>query len=166
MRPNNFIDLSGARFGALVATRSLGYAPGGTRWECQCDCGAVVVAYSQNLRRGRSTSCGCAKSAKIASALTRHGHARRGRVTSEHRIWRAMLDRCSNPNNNSFKYYGGRGITVCDRWTDFENFLADMGNRPSRGHSIDRIDVNGNYEPSNCRWATASEQRRNRRDTR
>jgi hypothetical protein len=84
--------------------------------------------------------------------------------TSEHRAWLDMRKRCSNPRNKKFKHYGGRGIAVCERWTDFANFYADMGPRPGPGHSLDRINNDGNYEPGNCRWATWSQQRRNQRE--
>lgn len=93
----------------------------------------------------------------------RHGHASNGELSPTYRTWRSMMLRCDHPSQDSYQYYGERGITVCDRWRDsFESFLADMGERPD-GKSIDRVDVNGNYEPGNCRWATASEQRRNQR---
>lgn len=96
----------------------------------------------------------------------RHGQCLRGqRPTATYSAWQAMKKRCCEPNHRSYKHYGGRGITVCDRWQTFDNFYADMGEQPP-GHTLDRIDVNGNYEPSNCRWATAHEQSRNRRTNR
>lgn len=120
-----------------------------------CDCGATKSVYVSHLKRGATRSCGCNPGRKV-----RHG--RHG--SPEYMCWQSIIQRCTNPNSESYRrYYGGRGITVCDRWRDFENFFADMGPRPSPQHSIDRIDVNGNYEPGNCRWATDDEQVRNTR---
>lgn len=137
---------------------------------CRCECGTEREIDSGSLRRARraSRSCGCLAAELLSAAATKHGHAstRRG-PTTEYRIWRGVIGRCCAPATKAYRNYGGRGIAVCDRWrgpNGFVNFLADMGPRPA-GKSIDRIDVNGNYEPSNCRWATAIEQGRNKRDS-
>jgi hypothetical protein len=157
---NTFIDLTGKRFGLLVAIEYLGRA----RWRCRCDCGQETRSNGAHLRHGFSRSCGCtrAKAAgqAAARACTTHGASK----TPEFSIWTDMLRRCSDPRRPEFKHYGGRGITVCDRWREsFANFLADMGPRPSPGLTLDRRDNDGNYEPGNCRWATVLEQNRNRR---
>lgn len=128
-----------------------------------CACGAeVVVAWSQ-VKRGKTRSCGCLQvEAATRSALALRTHCMHG--TPEYQAWRAMLSRCQNKNVPNHPGYGGRGIRVCERWQVFENFISDMGRRPSPAHSLDRIDNDGNYEPENCRWATNTVQQRNKRN--
>lgn len=129
-------------------------------WICTCSCGIVKQVSGCHLVSGNSTNCGCSKPKGNASVRYKHGLT----GTAEHKIWMSMRSRCSNPNNNHYHLYGGRGIFVCERWKNsFSFFLEDMGKRPSSQHSIDRIDTNGNYEPGNCRWATDKEQMRNTR---
>lgn len=134
--------------------------PGGHNlWRCKCECGQLGIVQAATLRNGRSRSCGC----YAGKVSTTHGQTK----TPEYKSWCGMKERCLNSRATGFKRYGGRGIQVCDRWlTSFENFLADMGRRPSVHHTLDRLDNNGHYEPSNCQWATASQQASNRRSTR
>jgi hypothetical protein len=131
-------------------------------WRCACDCGAETVVDGGNLISGGCASCGCLKRELMAKSFVRHGHARVGKASPEYKSWAAMMARVSATKGRRWIDYAARGITACERWSVFENFLADMGPRP-HGRSLDRIDNDGNYEPTNCRWATASEQVRNRR---
>lgn len=127
-------------------------------WECRCSCGKTAFAVSGELLRGNQRSCGCLCSEISARRLLKHGHAK----SLEYRIWGTMISRCDKPDHISYPDYGAKGITVCERWRNsVSDFIADMGPRPSRKHSIDRIDSAGNYEPSNCRWASPKEQSRN-----
>jgi hypothetical protein len=127
---------------------------------CRCDCGTERAVSINSLKRGTSLHCGCLISSIITDMKTVHG----GCGTPEYRSWAHLKERCLNPNNKDWKDYGGRGISVCERWLgSFAGFIADMGPRPSPKHSIDRIDVNGNYEPGNCRWADPVTQRNNQR---
>lgn len=163
-------NIIGERFGRLVVVkpgkRPLESRVTNTYWFCECDCGGSVSASSNNLRSGSIVSCGCYRreqmSAVAAKYNFRHGHNVAGKETRTHKSWVSMLQRCKNSRRKDFPDYGGRGIKVCERWSDYVNFLADMGERPE-GMTLDRIDVNGDYEPSNCRWATPSDQQRNKR---
>lgn len=133
-------------------------------WLCLCDCGNRLYRGSASLSvRYTNSSCGCQRP-QNARPAERHGACAKYVVTPEYQAWRGMKTRCYNPKFRQFENYGGRGITVCDRWRNsFENFFVDMGERPTPKHSVDRINVNGNYEPSNCRWASKREQALNKR---
>lgn len=134
-------------------------------WLCRCACGAEKVVFRGNLTSGRSRSCGCTLPEAARVRFTKHGQSKGGRRSRLYGVWHTMHQRCSNARVESFKYYGARGISVCARWAKLENFLADMAATYKPGLQLDRIDVNGNYEPSNCRWVTAKVNRNNRRDS-
>lgn len=162
-----FQDLTGQRFGIVTATRYLGKLRNLAYWEYRCDCGHVGETSSSNLKKTRS--CGCLYREGLAKRQTTHGATVGGARPDPYHIWAGVVARCEREGTQSFRYYGGRGIKICDRWrhgdgelTGFECFVKDMGPRPSPHHSIDRIDNDGNYEPGNCRWATMKQQQRNR----
>ncbi len=127
-------------------------------WKCLCDCGSTTITRRLNVLTGKTQSCGC--------MLRKHGGRDNRKKTKEYSAWGAMRNRCNNPQAKEYLQYGGRGITVCDAWTNFETFLVDVGFAPTKQHTIDRINVNGNYEPINVKWATIKEQARNRRNNR
>lgn len=154
-------NLDGAHVGRWTVLQRNGSIGRAAAWLCVCACGQQKTLKGQDLKRQRTGSCGCAKRSRLLST-TRHGHATKGHLSRTYRSWLAMRQRCLNPRTAGFEHYGGRGIRVCAEWASFDAFLADMGERPAR-RSIDRIDVDGDYEPANCRWATQSEQNANRR---
>jgi hypothetical protein len=155
-------NLSGQRFGMLVA---LSWVPaaGPARWNVQCDCGALKTVLGTCLSVGATQSCGCRRS--VPPSSRRHGDATREGDSAEYVAWSGMRNRCLSRTSKAFANYGGRGITVCERWSLFENFLEDMGRRPTPMHSVERLDVNKGYSPQNCVWATRLQQNRNKRET-
>jgi hypothetical protein len=164
---STFNDITGQRFERLlVIERVPGNIAGHARWLCQCDCGSKCIVLACNLRSGDIRSCGCLKRELFAARTITHGETKERRQSAEYRCWVGLIRRCSDPGRPDWKWYGARGIRVCERWQSFENFLADMGRKPSPKLSIDRINNKGNYEPGNCRWATQSEQVRNQRKRR
>ena len=161
--PNPFgrkpLALVGRTFGKLLAIRVVGSEqPGGRIWECLCDCGATTTAFARQLTTGGKKSCGCLKREHPGREVK---HGRTARNSGAYRAWNAMRLRCHRKDLWIYQRYGGRGITICERWNDFRNFLADVGEKPPC-KTLGRINNDGNYEPGNCRWETPKEQARNR----
>jgi len=159
-------DLTGKIFGRLSVIKTAGTDKRNERiWVCICDCGNEVVVTSYRLKKGRTKSCGCFLADAAREKFTKHGLTAGGNYPPEFHSWSNMRRRCYDSKNSDYSNYGGRGIIVCDRWlNNFALFLKDMGEKPSKKHSLERIDVNGNYEPNNCKWETPVNQRRNQRD--
>jgi hypothetical protein len=156
------IDITGKRFGRWTVLR-LAIGGRNAKWLCQCDCGTVKEVNTQQLRNGSTKSCGCYLSDRMKEIKTTHGYS--GNNNGTYNSWLSMRKRCLCPTEKAYPYYGGRGIKVCERWVDsFQNFIDDMGEKPSK-LTLERKDCDGNYEPSNCYWATRKIQSRNKRST-
>jgi len=154
-------NLIGNKYGRLSVVSEADNKCGRTRWECICDCGNSATIYSVTLKSGHTKSCGCLQKEATSSAKKIHGLTK----STEYKAWCLMKARCYTKTNNRYKNYGGRGIIVCERWLhSFDNFILDMGKKPTRFHTLDRKESNKNYEPSNCRWATQMMQQGNRRN--
>lgn len=159
-----FHNFTGQRFNRLLVMALYGRRKRAALWLCRCDCGRYTLQISVSLTKNRTKSCGCLSPDQARITHTKHGHARKGMVTSEYRIYQAAKDRCENTHNVNYAYYGGRGIEF--RFASYPDFFAALGKRPSDSYSIDRFpDVNGHYEKGNVRWATKQEQTNNRRNT-
>ena len=159
-------ELVGRKFGRLTVMEFSGKNKfRNLKWICVCDCGCEKEVFGYRLKSGETQSCGCLHKERQRERV-KHGYSRRGAVTTTYKTWRSIKDRCFNPTQDNYKYYGGRGITVCERWLDkehgFENFLADMGEQPD-GLTLDRENSSGDYTPENCRWITQQEQCNNQR---
>lgn len=151
------LELKGRVYERLTVIKFLGVTKRRAIWLCQCSCGNKTKVCTSYLQSGKTRSCGCLKRELTLARTRTHGKTK----TAEYGIWAGMMARCFNPNNDHYNSYGARGIKVCDKWKEFINFFNDMGLRPSDAYSIDRINVNGNYELSNCRWILKVEQQRN-----
>lgn len=158
MKPR-YEDISGKRFGRAVAIEYMGLDESKKRslWKCVCDCGEEFICRKDSLKRGSIQSCGCLGKERRLEANTKHGMHN----TKIYKVWTSMLQRCENPNEKAYENYGGRGIKVHPKWHSFEGFWEDMKSGYSEGLSLDRIDVDGDYEPGNVRWATRFEQQNN-----
>lgn len=158
------IDLTGQRFGRLIVLERMhSNERVQSMWMCKCDCGTEKTVRGSDLKNGSTKSCGCLRNETTKKRSTKHGHSARIKVSKIYVVWCNIIQRCTNANNTSYHNYGGRGITICNRWKKFENFLEDVGEPPTNKHTLDRIDNNKRYCKSNCRWATRKQQQRNTR---
>lgn len=160
------IEMSGQKFGKLTVTWQHGFSQNGeAQWDCVCECGNEAVVTGSALRKGRTQSCGCQRALAVRMNGRRnatHGHTKAGvPISRTYNTWKSMLSRCEYKRSTSYKYYGAKGVTVCERWKSFQNFLDDMGERPE-GMSLDRKDSLLGYSPENCKWSTDLEQQNNK----
>lgn len=162
------LDLCGEVFGRLTvierAEKDRSLKNRGSRWLCKCECGKITIARLDGLRSGHVKSCGCLSRDTAIKTHTKHGMASGGKLSREYTAWVNMKRRCSDDTSRNWKNYGGRGITVCERWKNsFTSFFDDMGYSPGKGYELDRKNNDGNYEPGNCRWVTKKENNANKR---
>lgn len=160
-------EMTGQRFNRWLVIRLVGSIRGKVRWLCRCDCGTEKIVAGTDLRSGNSQSCRCYIRDRLFLVHTKHGQSLTSThaATPEYVAWVSMINRCESPNYRGYARYGGRGITICERWrTSFTTFFEDMGLRPAKGMSLGRINNDGNYEPGNCEWQTAKQQALNRRN--
>lgn len=156
---------AGERYGRYTLVERAASRKGATYWVCQCDCGTVKEVQLSHLRNGTTQSCGCYRDEVKGQQSLKHGHWTNGKASLTYVSWQDMKLRVLSPNDVAYHNYGGKGVTICDRWLEsFEAFLEDLGERPSKKHTLDRIDPNGNYEPGNVKWSTILEQNRNKRN--